>query len=461
MNGSFKNILFLICESMFPNLRSELNVQNLERKKEKPTEESLSQLNQMILSIPTINDESQMQVIETMMIFVIQFDYDLFRSLSKDEISILINLISNQSNPNLSSRSVDLFTIFLKNDPTLIDQFVQLNLIQIIIVNMANSPDLRFQISCVAYLHELLKIKNELRDQYLTLELPQHIATKCTPYPDKIYFEFLTLLSLKPTFLPELSLNIIQSFIEQEVPQERAIIVIKCLISLIRKDKTLIIPIIQSNFLERIVSSLGRVVLTIAAFLKFSSIALQIDQSMILDRFIQINIFNILLSSLELVEKKEMSFSDMLLSSIRTDKSSEKTVVTAKDKLLRHSCNLMNVLIKFDSCLPHLAFVNDFNFTNCLKRGLPFKVICDVIRFILNYSIKMPISTAKKMLTEEIIRNAFYIASSSTSPGEDFVDKDNEFVAALSIISSKFSSDEEITDLIKNINDEYDNVFIE
>ena len=73
----------------------------------------------------------------------------------------------------------------------------------------------------------------------------------------------------------------------------------------------------------------------------------------------------------------------------------------------------------------------------------------------------MPISTAKKMLTEEIIRNAFYIASSSTSPGEDFVDKDNEFVAALSIISSKFSSDEEITDLIKNINDEYDNVFIE
>ena len=73
----------------------------------------------------------------------------------------------------------------------------------------------------------------------------------------------------------------------------------------------------------------------------------------------------------------------------------------------------------------------------------------------------MPISISKKVINEEFIRNTFSFASSSITSTEEIADKENQYVMALAAILTKYSEDEEITDLIRNINDEFENVIID
>lgn len=443
---------------MTDNIRLDSRKYDINQKKEKPSEQLISELNQMITSIPGLNEEEKYYVVESIIQFMFQYDFDLYRSLSPEEVSILLELVSDNSTKirsNISCISIDLFTFLIRNDNKLFDDFIELNLVKLLIANMMNTKYFKCHNSCIACLYELLQINNELRYEFISSGLPEFIFENCIPYPDKKFFEFLTLLATKPSFLPEISEKVIQSFLIQEVTQERTITVIKCLISFIRIDETLIIPIISSDFLEKLTSSLGRVTHTIAAFFKFSSIALQINQPNILDAFLNINIFEILKASLELVNKKEISFSDMFISSLKSDKSSRTTVVSANENLLRQSSNLMNVLLRFDDCLKYMEFVSDFDYAKIINEGLPFKTIEAIVLFLLNYSIKMPISIAKRVLNEEIIKNAFNIASST-----DCSEQDNQYVIALSAILSKFANEEEIVKSIKNTNLEYDTVFI-
>lgn len=443
---------------MFENDRRQLRIQNPDTE---PREDDISEMKQILNSIPSIDDDDdKLNAVESIFLFVHRFNYDFYRSLSPEEVSILTGLLPYQSTKfgsHISYRTVHLFTFLIENDPKLFDEFIKLDLIQLLIPNMINTTDMRYHINCLAFLYELLKINNELRDEYISYNLPDLIMNSYSPFPDKIFFEFLTLLAIKPSLLPDHSLKIIQSFISQDVPQERAITVIQCLISFIQADESLLNPILSSNFLEKIVSSLGSVTHTIAMFLKFCLIAIQINQSDILETFSKINIFDILQSSLELIASKKISFSDMLISSLEADKSSGDNVVSANDNLLMQSSDLMNALLQYDICLPNMEFVSDFDFESTISEKLPYKTLEATIRFLLNYSIRMPNSIAKKVLTENIIRNAFFMASLS----DDVVDTDCEFVAALSAISSKFADDEEITNFITNANIEYDNVVIE
>lgn len=445
------------------NVRSISRNQNLNINKEIPGEQLILEIHQMISSIPEINEDEILQILDSIFIFIIQFEYNFFDSLSPDEVSILLDLVSYKDTKigsTISSRAIDLFTFILKNDQKLIEDFIKLEITPLLLSNMENTTNSFYYTSCISFFYEQLKIDNGLRDDFVSLELPQFIIDNCSPYPDKIFFEFLTFLTLKPEYLPELAGNIIASFITQEVPQERTITVIRCLISLIREDETLIIPIISSEFLERLVSSLGSVSHTIAIFLKFSTIALQINQPEILDAFLQIGIFEILQSSLELVDRKEISFTDMLISTMKSDRL-ERKVASANDKLLKYSSNLMRVMLQFDSCLSELEFASDFNYIKAISEGLPYKTVEAIIDFLLSYSIRMPISISKKVINEEFIRNTFSFASSSITSTEEIADKENQYVMALAAILTKYSEDEEITDLIRNINDEFENVIID
>ena len=354
------------------NVRSISRNQNLNINKEIPGEQLILEIHQMISSIPETNEDEILQILDSIFIFIIQFEYNFFDSLSPDEVSILLDLVSYKDTKigsTISSRAIDLFTFILKNDQKLIEDFIKLEITPLLLSNMENTTNSFYYTSCISFFYEQLKIDNDLRDDFVSLELPQFIIDNCSPYPDKIFFEFLTFLTLKPEYLPELAGSIIASFIAQEVPQERTITVIRCLISLIREDETLIIPIISSEFLERLVSSLGSVSHTIAIFLKFSTIALQINQPEILDAFLQIRIFEILQSSLELVDRKEISFTDMLISTMKSDRL-ERKVASANDKLLKYSSNLMRVLLQFDSCLSELEFASDFNYIKAISEGL-------------------------------------------------------------------------------------------
>ncbi|OHS98953.1 hypothetical protein TRFO_34681 [Tritrichomonas foetus] len=469
--------------SNYQSTRLEERNEKMIKQRQVPSSEFISKLHELIISLPSQTDEQILETLNSITIFIVHFDFDLFNELSSEELQNLLNLIPfspMRSKSEISSKTIDILTLLLKYNSSLIDNFNQQYLFNTIISNMIYVINSGFYISCVSFLYEALKIRNELRDMYLCYNL-QDLVMRCSPSPDKVFFEFLTLLTLKPTFSMDLASIIIPSFIAQDVPQERTITVLKCIISVIRENNSIVLPVLSSDYLERTVLKLGNVVYTIATFFKFSNISLQIclnqsssdktssnkeSTNKICDNtskemssaanaaatsFQRINICSILNGVLKNCGKTEVSFVDLMLASINNDKKSTNT--SSNDKLLKHACNLMTTLLNFDVFLNDLKWIPEINFSSFLEEKLPYNTNKAIIVFLMNYALKMPKSSSEMILTETFLHKMFEFASSCE-------EEENEFVNGLSEIAIRFSSNPNIVSLIESVNSNYENIII-
>ena len=443
---------------MNTDIRSESRSELLQKKKQKPKKEIILQLHKLIDELPTQTDGMICETLRSIMVFIIHFDYNFFDSLSDINFISLINLIPFQpmrEKPNISYLAVDMFTLLLKNNPNLIDSYMNKGLFDIIISNMMYVIDNSFYISCVDFLYEALKIRNDLREYYISFNLHDSIM-RCTPYPDKVFFEFLTLLSLKPTFSMDLASAVIPTFIAQDIPPERTGTVLKCMIYVIKASKEIIAPIIFSDFLERTIASLGSSIYTNVMFFKFSKIALSIGEPAV-KKLQKINIYEILRESLQNFDKScNLSFNDMIKIALKNEKNSG--ILSPDDLIIKHACNLLNELLKYDSCLQNLLWIENLNFEELIQKELPFQTKLSVIRVILGFIQKAPKESCQGFLLNEAIMNSIFLFASSEADNEN--ENDSPILNSLNQILNKFSDNKDIIAFIESINNFYPNIVL-
>lgn len=437
-------------------IRNQKRFESINEQKKEPSEEFISKLQEMILSLPTQNDDEIIDTINAIQIFICHYKFDFYRSISPEELQNILNLIPFQpmrKNSEISYHSIDIFTLLLKNDPSLLELYLQQNLLQFLIENLEYIIDTRFYISCISLFNEVLSINSELRDEFLSYNL-QDLIMRCIPYPDKIFFQFLTKLTLHPTFSEELAAIIVPSFIAQDVPQERSFVVIECLIDIIQANDAMIMPIMNSDFLERTIPQLGKVIYTISTFFRFCNISLRkIPDAR--EALMRVNMCSFLEFALKLIEKKEMSFADMLTQALKSDASKSELMPSANEELITQAFSLMSLLIN-QKCYDQFQWVNGYNFADKFIKGeVPFQAKRAMVDFLLKYLLLSPNTTVSSLINQELIRAIMEIIAISLSSNEPMGELENGYLTALSQLAVKYEA-AGVKDIINQLNEEFD-----